>query len=279
MIKSIAFVLMFSLSLYAGTLKNYTIESKDSAVDVILNFDEIFSSEIKQQKGDNFIKIILDNVIAKENVEDNINSDLVTRVNIVTYADRIEIILSTKDSVNLLASKTVDGYGIRLRIKGNKAGALSSIKEGLDTKTTDKSKANTDYSRYYYVVAMLMLIIVLLFIVRQYFQKMKFSAKGVKSKGDIEFLYQKLLDEKNRFTVMKFDDVEYTLIIGQTNILLNKKDLTISEPPQQQIVTKTKRDESKDSQKEQEKSKKAEFENILKKSGIDLENANIIVKN
>jgi hypothetical protein len=229
-------------------------------MDIVLNFDEIFNSEIKQLKGESFIKIVLDNVVAKSNIEESIESDIVSNINIISYPDRVEIVLTTLESVNLLASKTVDGYGIRLRIKSNKAN-ISNIKDSVAEKTESGNKMG-DYSKYYIVIAVLMLLVIVLLVARNYFQKMKYSAKGIKSKGDIEFLYQKLLDEKNRFVVMKFDEIEYTLIVGQTNLLLNKK-TSLSIDDEVSIP----------------KSKKAEFENILKESGIDLENANIIVKN
>jgi len=272
MIKVILSVITLCSLAFSVTLQKYDISSKDTHIDIMLAFDDVFNSQIKQQKSDSFIKIVLNNVSIKDDVEDAIDSPIVDKINIISYDNKTEIILFTPQSVNLLASKTVNGFGLRLRVKGNK----SSIKKDTIKEKKDESlntKEDFSYNKYYLIVGALTLLLAVLFIVKKFVEKSRYASKGEKANSDINLIYQKLLDDKNRFSVIEFDNIEYTLLLGNSNILLNKKDLTKKE---EDIITDTKNTHID----REKKSKNAnEFENILKDNGIDLENANITIKN
>ncbi len=255
--KVLILILFFSLSLFASTLKSYNIYVRDDRVDVMLSFDSPFDNAVQQQKGDNYIKVILAGVTLNKEISEDVNNSFLSNMKILAFEDRSEIILTTSSEANIIASKTADGYGLRLRIKTN---SMKNDDEDklLNIKDEIQTTKDIDYMRYYIVVGVLFVFLMFLLIVKKIVEKSRLKARASSSikEPNLSILYQKIVDDKNRLMLFEFEDAEYLMMVGNSNVLLNKKEL-----------------------KKKIKTKQEEFEELLKERGMDLNNANIKIRN
>lgn len=260
-------VLVFLSSyMFASTITSHNIYTRDNRVDIMLAFDTPFDTPVQQQKGDDFIKITLVGVKVNENINEQISSDFVTQMKITSYDGKIEVLLKTVNSTTIIASKTVDGFGLRLRVKSKDVASkdkLANIKDSIKKEIESKdSSSSTDYSKYYMVVAILLLIFILLLVVKKVVEKSRFKNRNSQNSKEpnLSILYQKMVDDKNRLMLFEFEGVEYLLMVGNSNILLNKKDI-------------------KNQNSEKSKTKQQEFEDMLRERGVDLDSTNIRIRN
>lgn len=254
-------ILLLASTLLASTIKSHNIYVRDDRVDIMLSFDTPFDNPVQQQKGEDFVRVILIGVAIENEVNEKIDTPFVKQMNIIPYEAKTEVLLKIAKGVNIIASKTVDGFGLRLRVKGKiveKDNKLSEIKSSV---TKDiKVKEAVDYSRYYIVVGILLLLLIVLLVTKKVVEKnrLKTRTSPNSKEPNLNILYQKIVDDKNRLMLFEFEEVEYLVMVGSSNILLNKKELK-KEP--------------------KIKTKQEEFEEMLKQKGVDLNNANIKIRN
>jgi hypothetical protein len=256
----IKYLLLLSLpfSLFASKILSYNIYDRTDRADVMITFDTPYSGIIKQSRSKSKIIIKLQDATIEAPKMKKVASRFLQSVAITPLKAETQIIASVPPSTKLLASKTADGYGLRLRFT-NKT-ALQHKNQTKQNSTTQKSalsalptkKSNDLTQSYYIVVAILIIgIIILLYLKKkttparlkpnreaQKQQKTPwlFNANSSphqaeptqqtqqqqESQNEVSIRFQKAIDAQNSVVMLDFGKESYLVLMGNSNILLDK---------------------------------------------------------
>ncbi len=218
--------LFLSLSLFAGNVINQNIYEKENSVDVMLSFDTPYKGKIIQKKeAENRVFILENTTIDKKSITE-INSHVVQKLQLIPFDGKLFIELSGVDDFEVDASKTVDNYGLRLRITPLIGTAdIAPIKEA----SYETKKEDNIGSAYLKVLLILALLIAFLYLLKNWLQKRGgdfqgtwlFDKKGEKNHAGIKVKQQRAIDVKNRLALVAYRDKEYLLLLGSSNLLLD----------------------------------------------------------
>ena len=252
----IKYILLFLLpfSLQASKILSYNIYDRTDRADVMITFDTPYDGVIKQSVSKSKIIIKLGNASIESSKVKNISSKFLHSITITPMSNQTQIVASVPASVKLIASKTSDAYGLRLRFTDklakkssakNTPAVTSSSLSGLPTKKSDDMSTS-----YYIVVAILLAGILILFILKK-----KMAGKNLQNQqspwlfqekqankqtqtqapqpktaetttpsenGDISIRFQKALNAKNSVVMLDFGAQSYLVLMGANNILLDK---------------------------------------------------------
>ena len=248
----IKYLLLFLLpfSLQASKILSYNIYDRSDRADVMITFDTPYDGVIKQSISKSKIIIKLNDASIESSKIKNVSSKFLHSITITPMAGQTQIVASVPSSVRLIASKTSDAYGLRLRFtnvpakKSNVNTAQASTSTSLSSLPTKK---NDDMSTsYYIVVAILIIGILILFILKKkmatkniqtqqnpwLFQENKVNNEtqpntqtattSDKNNNDISIRFQKTLNENNSVVMLDFGAQSYLVLMGKSNILLDK---------------------------------------------------------
>ncbi|MEA2112135.1 MAG: hypothetical protein U9P71_08825 [Campylobacterota bacterium] len=261
------FLLILTLcisSLFSANILSYNIYDRSDRVDVMFTFDTPFKGSITQKSHHNKIIIKLENTNIESPKIKNISSEYVSKLTIAPIENEVQIIAKIASNIGMKASKTSDGYGLRLRFMTKVA---SSTKNG-DTPSNLSNfptKPDTQISTsYMIVIALLLLGIVLLLIFKQRLTKVGSKkekhpstfTKSDKMHNDVNIRFQKSIDTNNKVVMLEYGQESYLVVVGNSNLLLDRFDAD-------QVRTQNEFDEMLDS-KHQELD---EFLKIKKESG------------
>lgn len=194
----------------------------------MLSFDTPYSGKIFLKKESKNYIITIDNVIFNKTVTKNINSKILQEIQIVPNKKNLQIIFKTDKDIGIIASKTTDGFGLRIRATmlnvANKNRFEQAVKQNQK-----QSIQNDTYQygngRYYAVLAILLILILFLFYIKRKTTKQlpsNWLFKNSKDKNDIKILYRKMIDNKNSAIILEFKNVKYLILTGSSNQLLDK---------------------------------------------------------
>lgn len=237
-------VLILPFSLYASKILSYNIYERTDRADVMITFDTPYTGVIKQSKGKSKTVLKLEDASIESSKIKKVNSKYLKSLTITPLAQYTQIVAATPQDVKLVASKTSDGYGLRLRFTETTASdetttnSMPSALTGLPTKKSDDLSMS-----YYIVVAILLIGIIILF-----YLKSKIQPKHPKpvqnswlfkqdeqtapiersqtnepiSANEISIRFQKSLDRNNNVVMLDFLNQSYLVLLGNGNILLDK---------------------------------------------------------
>lgn len=144
--------------------------------------------------------------------------------------------LQNKQNINLELSSIIDKFGVRIRaIEQGKANIESvptttaNNSQELMPKPKSTSLEGYDYTNYILV----MLILVILLIVLWWFKKTMVYKNNNVSR-DFTMIFQRFLDKNNQLVVFDHANKRYTMIIGNSNVLLESVEI-----PEEQIIKHT----------------------------------------
>ncbi len=232
--KTLLALLLLCISLFSTTLLTYNTYDREDRVDIMLSFDTPYNGKIFLKKDGNTFSIILNNIFFNKTVTKNINSPILEQMKIVPQDKNIKIILISKKKINIIASKTTDGFGLRLRAlpqnsaKKQNFNIASSSKE--QNSILDKSiKTDSSYYgdlRYYAVIVILLFLLAVLWLVKKRVgvassQKWLFGNNSIKS-DEVKILYRKPIDTKNSVLLLSYKNRKYLILTGSSNQLLDK---------------------------------------------------------
>jgi len=159
-LKYLLFIILIQINIFATTLLTYNTYNRTDRVDIMLSFDTPYRGKVfLQKKKDTFI-ITLNDVSFNKIITKNINSKIVNKIKIIPNKKNINIFLKSKEDIAIIASKTTDGFGLRIRAK-----ILTTKAKNVKTSVLDNKKFNTDLkmdtknygeNRYYIVLAILL---------------------------------------------------------------------------------------------------------------------------
>ncbi|QOP45760.1 hypothetical protein [Sulfurimonas paralvinellae] len=246
-------LLLLPLSLFSSQILSYNIYDRTDRADVMITFDTPYNGIIKQSRGKSKIIIKLEDASIEAPKIKKVASRFLQSVAITPMKNETQIIASVPQSVKLIASKTSDGYGLRLRFTNKSASnhqIMTQTKANYAATSTSLSRLPTkkgdNLTRSYYIVITILIIgIFILFYIKRkttpaQLQKNTQAAKQQKtpwlfnaandqksvqqaeSTNEVSIRFQKSIDTKNTVVMLDFGKESYLVLMGNSNILLDK---------------------------------------------------------
>jgi len=247
----IKYLLLFllPLSLYASKILSYNIYERTDRADVMITFDTPFSGIIKQSKGKNRIIIKLEGASIETSKIKKVNSEYLHSLTITPMKNQTQILATISSGVRLIASKTSDSYGLRLRF--SKKALTKNRLTNSTTLDTDLSalptKKSGEFSTSYYIVVGILIIgiIILLVLKKRMIQPNQTKPqdswlfKSNKNQtptptktepiisdetlqSNVSIRFQKAINSTNSVVMLDFGEESYLVLMGNSNILLDK---------------------------------------------------------
>jgi len=223
------FLLLLPVLLFGSKILSYNVYERSHHVDIMLTFDTPYEGKLSQVKRDGNIILKLQGASIESPKIKTLRTTYLRKMTITPISSHTEIILQTAPDVKMSASKTSDAYGLRLRF--SKVGASKATA----TKQTSSSPASSLPTRgenkfnnaYYIVIAILLFGIILMLWLKKKMgspseSKSKWLFKGSSKKEGISVRFQKPLDPKNRVAMLDFEGQSYLVLLGNSNVLLDK---------------------------------------------------------
>ena len=241
-------VLLLPFTLYASKILSYNIYDRTDRVDVMITFDTPYEGVIKQSHSKSKIIIKLEDAEIESSKVKQLASKYLQTLNIIPMANYTQIVASIPSSTILKASKTSDAYGLRLRFTDKSP--VSNIKQGVKQEKLNPllalptKKDNTISQSYYIVIAILVFGIAILLYFRNKITPKQTSSKPnawlfkdtkdktkqevsqtteqVKIDENVTIRFQKSINETNSVVMLDFGEQSYLVLMGKSNILLDK---------------------------------------------------------
>ncbi len=257
MIRALLLLLLTSVISFGANILSYNIYDRSERVDVMLTFDTPYEGKIVKSRHNSKIVLKLYNAKIESTKIKQVSSKFLKTLSISPMSGFTQIVADVPSSdVILRASKTSDGYGLRLRFTKRaasknvsalplKSKAANSAAPSLSTLPTKKSGELS--TSYYIVVSVLVVGIIILLLLKrkiassseENMQKgwlfkasspkaptMKQNKKATPKTQDateVSIRFQKSIDEKNSVVMLDFQHQSYLLLLGEhNNILLEK---------------------------------------------------------
>jgi len=211
----------------------------------MITFDTPYSGVIKQSKSKNRIIIKLQDAEIESSKIKKVNSDYLHSITITPLKNHTQILATISPNVRLIASKTSDAYGLRLRFTKQSASKKESQKEPTDLSLLPTKKSGEFTSSYYIVVGILIVGIIILLILKR---KMVVQGNQTKSPwlfnsnipvnntppnmeqansptldNNVSIRFQKAIDINNSVVMLEYAEVSYLVLMGKnSSILLDK---------------------------------------------------------
>ncbi len=231
--KKIILLLLITSYMMAANLLTYNIYDRSDRVDLMLSFDSPYDGQIFQDTKDNLITLKLKDLSYNKLIKKDINSKIVQHLTIEPNKNFLNIIIKSDNQIGVVASRTTDGFGLRIRIKLiNKPIKTSNIISSSQTVTPAYSDTSMLDTRYISVVIILFLMLLAMFWIRKRFSpKSKTTSKGswlfkksVSDLQDIKILHKKQIDTNNSILLIEFENRKYLVMSGNSNLLLDTFD-------------------------------------------------------
>ena len=220
-------LLLLAVNLFSSELKTYNIYERENRVDLMLSFDSPYKGEITQiDKSNKITTLFLTDIVYSKKIDEPIESNLVKQIKISpTSNTSIKIEIQMIENLNIVASKTLDGYGLRIRAS---LIPLTNNKSNLQNNQLIPTKQELQIDSNYYIVMAILIILlfVLLYLKRRVTNKTRGqSGSWLFSKNDdenIKILFRKPIDAQNSIALVEFFDNSYLIVTGTSNIVLDK---------------------------------------------------------
>ncbi len=231
---------LLSVTLFGAKIVNHSIYEKENSVDIMLFFDAPYQGKIIQKKQKENKILMLQNAELDQTIDKDIISPFVQHMKLLPYAKGTIVTLMSDSAFDVKASKTVDNQGLRLRITPIKnAQQIDDTILSNDTHPIQTKKEDDISSAYLKVLLVLAILGAFLYLLKRFF--IDRSSGGVlqnswlfNQKGDqphktrkntmLKILKQQPLDHKNRIALISFEDRKYLLLLGESNLLLDRFD-------------------------------------------------------
>ncbi len=240
-------ILLLFVPLFSAPILNYEFYPRSDRFDLMITFAKKYEGELNRINSDKKIIITLKDTTIFENVKKSFDNNLIKGVSIGQAGKDTVIVFDTLQTLNMTASKSAEGTGLRIRLKEDVAKKQNStvqapakepiLKPLIDDKKEEPQAAtfkedNTDMSRYFAVIAILFVLIAILLYVKKRFTSKDALTRSAWLFGapvqseNMKVVFQKQLDIKNRVVVFEVGDIRFTVLIGQnSSTLLDKKEI------------------------------------------------------
>jgi len=237
-------IFLLPLALNASKILSYNIYDRTDRADVMITFDTPYEGVIKQSISQSKIIIKLTDAKIESAKLKRLSSKYLHSINITPMSGYTQIVASVSDSVTLKASKTADAYGLRLRFSSKAPKEVKkSVSDNSNILASLPTKKDGEMTQSYYIVIAILIvgIILLLIIKRKAAPKNKQTGqdswlfKESQSKqanqqmptaslkdDNVSIRFQKSIDNSNSVVMLDFGEQSYLVLMGASNILLDK---------------------------------------------------------
>jgi hypothetical protein len=245
-------IFLLPISLFAAKILSYNIYDRTDRADVMITFDTPYNGIIKQSRGKSKIIIKLEDASIESPKIKKVSSRFLHSVIITPMKNETRIVAAVPQSVKLIASKTADGYGLRLRFTDKSTSSTKELKEAEKTSNYTSAlptQKESDLTQSYYVVVAILIIgiIILLYVKRKTTPKQQgakqqktnwlFNANSqteqttaplqqreeqTQTANEVSIRFQKAIDASNSVVMLDFGKESYLVLMGNSNILLDK---------------------------------------------------------
>lgn len=223
-------ILLLALPLFGAKILDYNIYPREDRVDITFSFDIPYKEGISQKRKGDIIIFTLNAQSAKEE-DKTLNSNIIKKIKIFSEGKKTFIALSTGDKIQINAD-AIGEYGLRLRAQ--KEGANLTTKKNLNEKDEEIKMQEYDFTNYILVVSVLILLLIGLWFLKMYLRQ--------KHPLDRNFtlIFQRPLDRHNQLVVFEYGLKRYTMIIGNSNVVLETSEAMMKNDEQNQTSQKPK---------------------------------------
>ena len=137
-----AALLLFFVALWGSNLSTYNIYERSDRVDVMLSFDAPYNGTILQERKDGAITLLFKNLQNDQNIEKSVNSSILQELLFEPRGQNLALVIKSDARVAVSASKTTDGFGLRIRVTPENA-ANSATATALSPQETRENITET----------------------------------------------------------------------------------------------------------------------------------------
>ncbi len=137
-----AALLLFFATLWGSNLSTYNIYERSDRVDIMLSFDAPYSGAILQERKDGAITLLFKDLQNDQNIEKSVNSSILQELLFEPRGQNLALVIKSDAQVAVSASKTTDGFGLRIRVTPENA-ANSAAATALSPQETRENITET----------------------------------------------------------------------------------------------------------------------------------------
>jgi len=291
-LKKLLLLLCFTYA-FSTEITDYNIFEREDRVDVMISFDSPYNGSISKQSGEGYVNLLLNDIYIKDDIEQVFNNPSIQTLKIYQDGANVNILVGSKEELSVIASKSAEGYGLRLRFT-TKSGILKSPQdsniEGI-TKTTQNREGTPiesvlkteglDYRHYMSVFGVLLVLIGVLLYIKRRVPTVRSGTLPIKNswlfggkdfkKEDIKLISQKYLEPKTKVMIVEIYKKRYALLVTPTSSTLidrvgDEKDEEIHEDNRFQSML----NENKEKLQEYLSIEDKRFEELKRQAGRDI---------
>lgn len=222
----------------ASNLLTYNVYERSDRVDVMLSFDAPHEGGISQKSDANAITLTINDLSYDKMIEKSINSNIIQELTIIPEKNNtLKVVLKSDKKVSVVASKTVDGFGLRIRSSIMQAPTQSSEATTSSVPTASTSSADFIDTRYIIVIVVLLFLIVLMLWIKKRLGIQTIRPASSASNGggkswlfsqktgnaqEVTVLHKKQVDNQNSVVLFEYGSIKYLVMTGNSNVLLEK---------------------------------------------------------
>lgn len=217
--------------IFAAKILSYNVYDRSDRVDIMLAFDTPYEGALRQSHQQNRIIVKLEDAAIDSPKVKKVGSPFLGKLTITPIDGQTQLIATVPDSVEMHASKTSDAFGLRLRFSKSAAAAPQAAPAAAASLDALPMKPTGEFDgSYTVVIAILIIGILILLWLKSRIGKAPSAPtkggwpfkRGGGSKEDVNIRFQKALDQKNRVVMLDYAEESYLLVIGTSNVLLDK---------------------------------------------------------
>lgn len=228
------FLALFALLswLNASNLLTYNVYERSDRVDIMLSFDAPHEGSIAQKNDASSITLTISDLSYDKLIEKSINSIIIQELSIIPEKNSLKVVLKSDKKISVVASKTVDGFGLRIRGSIMQAPTQPLPSSEKASSPSEQSSAfDAVDTRYVIVIVILLALLVLMFWIRKKFAGRAIQPNSGKSwlfspktgvTQEVTLLHKKTLDTQNSVVLFEYENIRYLVMTGNTNVLLEK---------------------------------------------------------
>ncbi|EAJ3099172.1 hypothetical protein CV507_02955 [Campylobacter coli] len=222
---------ILALPLFAVELISYNIYDRNDRVDLMLSFDSAYGGKISQKKEKNLTLLTLSDLKYSKEELKSLNSGLVDKISISSKDNNTYIMLQNKEPISLELSSINDKFGVRIRAVQQGKESINPEQSNLSTNeepilnSKKTSLEGYDYTNYILVMLVLFVLLIVLWWLKR---TLAFKNTGVSR--DFRMVFQRFLDKNNQLIVFEYASKRYTMIVGNSNIVLEEIEIPDYEP-------------------------------------------------
>jgi len=222
----------------ASNLLTYNVYERSDRVDIMLSFDAPHEGGISQKSDATSITLTINDLGYDKMIEKSINSNIIQELTIIPEKNNtLKVVLKSDKKVSVVASKTVDGFGLRIRSSIMQTPTQSSSEAVSSSLPTASSSTDVIDTRYIIVIVILLFLVILMLWIKkrlgiQTIRPASSASNGggkswlfnpkTGSQQEVNVLHKKQIDNQNSVVLFEYGTIKYLVMTGNSNVLLEK---------------------------------------------------------